>query len=388
MGTALIIIFVLAFHTYLGYPLLLWIVWRRKPHVVDVNYRPSVTLLVAAYNEITVIEAKIHNSLALNYPEELIEYIFASDGSDDGTTELIQRFERNRFKSVAIGTRGGKARALRMSMPSVTGDIVILSDANTMIASDAVQKLVRHFKDPTVGAVSGDVRIEKAIGGFGESEGMYYQIERFIQRHESETESIIGVDGALYAIRKDLFHLPDDNVILDDFVVSMNVVNSGNRVLYDPEALATENATPTISQEMRRKSRVVAGGYQALFRYSVFPIISRTWILFCFISHKLLRWTLPVLLLLAFIMNPIIVISNGWYGYKVLQFFQMIFYTLAITGWFKARDWKASLYSVPFYFTMVNIAGIWGFFRFITGSQKVTWKKAERMGATDYPSQK
>lgn len=388
MGIILIIIFALAFYTYLGYPLMLWMVSRRKPHIVDVTYRPRVTILVAAYNEIEVIEAKIHNSLALHYPEELIEYIFASDGSDDGTTELIRKYESNRFKSVAIATRGGKARALRMSILTVTGDIVILSDANTMIASDAVQKLVRHFKDPNIGAVSGDVQIEKSTGGFGESEGIYYRIERFIQKYESEAGSIIGVDGALYGIRKQLFSLPDDNVILDDFVISMNVVNSGYRVLYDPEALATENATPTITQEMRRKNRVVAGGYQALFRYGILGNISQAWIMFCFISHKLLRWTLPVLLLLAVTINPIVVIYDGWYGYTVLLFFQIIFYVLAIIGWLKERHWKAPLFSIPFYFTMVNISGIWGFSRFITGSQKVTWKKAERIKITNYPSQK
>jgi hypothetical protein len=190
------------------------------------------------------------------------------------------------------------------------------------------------------------------------------------------------VDGALYAVRKELFLLPDDNVILDDFVVSMNIIKSERRVLYDPEALASENATPEIVQEIRRKSRVIAGGFQALSQYGIVPKLSEVWLLFCFLSHKVLRWIMPVLLLLAAVLNVAIVIYGGWWGYTALLYAQAVFYFLGVAGWIKEKEWKASIFSIPFYFTMVNISGILGFMRFLGRSQKVTWRKADRVGVT------
>lgn len=379
MEICLILVLVLAFHAYLGYPAILAIFGRVLPHENNASHRPRVTVLVAAYNEIDVIESKIRNSLELRYPADSIEFVFASDGSDDGTTEVIEKYKGDRFHPVLLGPRGGKARALRSSLPVATGEIIILSDANTMIERNAVINLVRHFSDPKIGAVSGDVRIDKASGGFGESESLYYRIERYIQGKESESGSMMGVDGGLYALRKDLFRLPDDKVILDDFVVSMNVIRSGHRVLYEPDALASENATPSIGQEMRRKSRVIAGGFQALRHYGIVPPLSEPWLLFCFASHKLLRWILPELLLLLLIFNIVIVISGRWWGYTVVLCLQIMFYLLGIAGWWKEKRWKSPVFSVPFYFTMVNIAGFFGFFRFLTGGQKVTWKKADRV---------
>jgi len=379
MEAVLIIILILAFHAYVGYPVSLILFHRTRVHVFDPLYRPSVSFVVPAFNEIDVIEAKISNSLSLDYPAGLIEFIFASDGSDDGTTEVIRRFQSDRFRAVIITPRGGKAGALRKSIAHAKGDIVILSDANTMVAQDAVQALVRHFSNPSIGAVSGNVHIEKAAGGYGESEGLYYRIEHFIQQKESQAGSVMGVDGALYAVRRDLFNLPDDQVILDDFVVSMNIVNRNYRVLFDPEALATENATPSISQEFRRKSRIVAGGFQALFRYRVFPPFSRPWYLYCFLSHKVLRWFLPWLLSILILFNIIIVISGGWWGYTALLISQAIFCLLGVVGWVKEREWGNPLVSIPFYFIMVNLAGVMGFIRFLTGTQKVTWRKADRL---------
>jgi len=379
MESALIIILFLAFHTYLGYPAVLWVIGRNRPHLQSSRYRPKVSLVVAAYNEIDVIEAKIRNSLALQYPHDLLEYIFISDGSDDGTTEVIKNHENNRFHPVIMAPRGGKARALRKGMSFVKGDIVILSDANTMIAKEAIHKLVRHFEDPDVGAVSGDTRIEKSSGGFGESESLLFRIERFIQKKESEAGSMIGVDGAMYAFRRDLFLLPDDNAILDDLVISMNIIKLGRRILFDPEALASENSTSAVVQEIGRKSRIAAGGFQALLKYGITPRLTEPWLLFCFLSHKALRFIMPVLLLLFVILNFAIVFSGGWWGYSALLVAQVIFYLLGGVGWLKEREWKTPIVSIPFYFTMTNVAGIWGFIRFLSGSQRVTWRKADRV---------
>jgi len=379
MTSLFFIIILLAFYTYIGYPIFLLLFSRVKAHQIDEYFRPTVTLLVAAYNEISVIEEKMKNSLELDYPIDKINFVFVSDGSDDGTTEYLYKYNNARMKVVSIFPRGGKAGALSRGIGSSSGEIIVLTDANTMIEKDAIKKLVRHFSSLEVGGVTGDVRIRKGKGGFGESEGMYYRIERMIQEKESDTDSVIGADGALYAIRKKLFILQDDAVILDDFVISMNIVKSGSRVLYDPEALAYENPTPEILQEMRRKSRVVAGGFQAIMRYHVMPTIKTPWLLFYFISHKLFRWIMPLLLIILIFLNIYIVEIRENIIYYVLLAGQIIFYVIASFGWIFYSRLTNKIFSIPFYFTMVNISGLWGMYKYFASKQTVVWKKATRI---------
>jgi cellulose synthase/poly-beta-1,6-N-acetylglucosamine synthase-like glycosyltransferase len=262
---------------------------------------------------------------------------------------------------------------------------VVFSDANTMYALDAIRRLVRHFADPSIGAVTGDVRLIDNTAGFGESEGLYYKYERHIQLMESRVNSVIGVDGAMYAIRRELFQSPSNNIILDDFVISMSVAHRGFRVIYEPEAIATEVATPNIKQEYRRKVRMIAGGFQALKQREGLPRWNQFTLWFEYVSHKLLRWLAPFFLIGLFISN-LLLFLKPLLLYKAGLSAQIIFYILAILGWLKipilSGKWRKVsnnvIFAVPSYFCILNAAAFVGFLKGMLNKQQVTWRKADR----------
>jgi cellulose synthase/poly-beta-1,6-N-acetylglucosamine synthase-like glycosyltransferase len=254
------------------------------------------------------------------------------------------------------------------------GEIVLLSDANPMYRPDAARRLVRHFADPTVGAVSGDVRLVDAGGPHAPSEGLYYRYERWLQSAESRVGSIIGADGAMYALRRELFRPPPDCVILDDFVISMNVARAGFRVLYEPAAIALEAGTATAAEEFRRKVRIVAGGVQALRLGEGVPGLRQPVLLASYVSHKLLRWLVPVFAIAAFAASAVLA-SEVWYRIALVA--QVGFYGSAAAYAMGVRRlrWAA----LPYYFSLVNGAALVGL-RGISGGQTVTWARTRRPG--------
>lgn len=368
-------------YVYFGYPLLLAVVRTvrgRAPHRVGEMF-PSVTLIIPAYNEAKVIREKLENSLDIDYPRDHLEIIVASDGSDDGTDVIAHEFEKDGVKLLAYQPRQGKISALNRTIPVARGELVVLCDANVMFQSDAVHRLVRHFADPVVGAVTGDVRIRSADAPFGKGEGLYYKYERRIQLWESELGSAIGVDGGLYAIRKSLFQPLAPDTILDDFVISMNVALANRRVLYDPSAIAAENATMDVWQEYNRKTRIVAGGWKELLRGVGVPLPRRPQLFWSYVSHKLLRWLVPWFLIFVLGASIALALLEGplsWPAY--LLFAQALFYGLALVGCTSPNArWPAPI-GIPFYFCMVNAAALTGSIRGLRGSQPVTWTKADR----------
>ena len=254
-------------YVYAGYPLTLAMaVWRSRPTRRDDNFFPTVSFVIAAYNEEKVIREKLENSLALDYPRDRLEIVVASDGSTDATNDIVQDFAEHGVVLHEIVPRGGKTQALNRVIPKTQGAIIVLSDANTMYQSDAIRKLVRHFSDSAVGAVSGDVRLVNAADSHAQAEGFYYRYERQLEIWESQLGSIIGADGAMYAVEREHFCSPSNAIILDDFVISMTVARLGYRVLYEPAAVAIERGTQSSGEEFQRKVRIVAGGIQALKR--------------------------------------------------------------------------------------------------------------------------
>ncbi|RMG63826.1 MAG: glycosyltransferase family 2 protein [Calditrichaeota bacterium] len=364
-------------YVYVGYPLVLalWARWFPRPVTPDPDYLPPVSLIIAAYNEEAVIEEKLRNALSLDYPRDRLEIIVASDGSEDCTNQIVEQFADEGVRLNAIFPRGGKTRALNLTIPTASHPIIVLSDANTMYQRDSIRQLVQYLKDPRVGSVTGDVKILNDSPEFGESEGAYYRYERFIQECESRIGSIIGVDGAMYAFKRDLFIPPSDEIILDDFVTSMNIVRQGYRVLYNRHALAYENATPTIGQEIRRKSRIAAGGMQALLKGEGLPARGqwRDW--FMYLSHKLLRWFTPFFLIGALLSSAL---SSASPLYLLAFWGQGIFYLLAALGWALSSRKLPAFLKLPFYFCMINYAVLLGVIKGLLGLQKVTWKKADR----------
>ncbi len=361
----------LIIYVYLGYPILLVLLsFICGKAIKKKEIYPYVTLLIAAYNEERVIREKIENSLQIDYPRGKIEIVVVSDGSEDRTDEIIKEYSSQGVVLKRFGERMGKIGALNRVMQEIKSEVVVFSDANTMYQAEAIKKLVRNLADPLVGAVTGDVRLESERVAFGKGEKAYWQYERWIQKKESKIGSIIGVDGAMYAIRRELYVPPSDNIILDDFVISMNIVACGHRVVFEPEAVAFEETSPTWRDEFRRRHRITAGGYQALWQGEGVPSFSNILLLFEYISHRLLRWLLPFFLITLFISNWFIL---DMLSFKIFLWCQIGFYILSLVG--LVTNTRMRLFSIPFYFCMVNLGALIGFFKWLTKSQQVMWKK-------------
>jgi cellulose synthase/poly-beta-1,6-N-acetylglucosamine synthase-like glycosyltransferase len=366
-------------YVYLGYPLLLAALPKRDAAAkadLPEDRLPMVSLIVAAYNEEKVIEEKVRNALALDYPREKLEIWVASDGSTDRTNEVLARFEGEGIRVNYVEPRGGKTRALNLTVPRTSGEILVFSDANAMYRPDALRKLVRHFANPAVGAVSGDVRLLNEDVSFGQSEGLYYRYERWIQLQESRLGSIIGVDGAMYALRRELFVPPSNNIILDDFVISMTAAGKGFRVLYDPEAVATESATPDAAQEFRRKIRISAGAAQAAVQGEGLPPLRQPLLLWGYLSHKALRWLSPWFLLGLFFANVHLLGRSAGYGLFLAA--QAAGYGLALYGVRRSRGRMPRWVQIPFFFALQNAAYGIGVVKGILTVQTGTWERTGR----------
>lgn len=369
----------LVIYVYAGYPLCLFLLTRRSSRSVndlpDDDW-PSVSFVVAAYNEESVIETKLHNCLAIDYPPEKLTFVFVSD-SNDRTNEILLRNQSNRVRVRILPDRRGKVNALAEAFQVCDGDILVLSDANTYYRPDAIRKLVRHFKDPAIGVVTGDVRILPTDKAFGAGEGLYYRYERALQQMESAFLSTVGIDGAMYALRRIHLQPPTSGMIADDFVTAMNVGRRGLRIIYDETAIAEENPTPSDGQEFTRKIRVVAYAFQSLLRNEGVPHFSQPGFLWTYVSHKLLRWLVPVFLIVALLstIGAAATTSSFWLGMLGLQ---AVFYLLAATGWLYPKA-DSLLFRVPYYFSMVNTAALLGVWRGLRGRQKPVWLRTERL---------
>lgn len=355
-------------YTYIGYPLLLFFWTKLQKNIVKKgSIEPSVSIIIPAYNEEKIIAQKIENCLGLNYPPDKLEIIVMSDGSTDRTDDIVVRYREKGVILKRLDKRSGKIVVLNKSVPEARGEIVVLCDANTIFRPDAIRMLIRNFYDESVGAVSGDVRLLNEDVRFGKSEGLYYKLERFIQTKESQLHSIIGVDGGMYALRKKLYKSSSNNIILDDFVISMEVINQGFRVIYEPEAVATEKSPPSPKEEFRRRIRVAAGCFQTLFQREGVPSLSSPIIIFEYISHKLLRWIVPFLLIFLFWSN-LLLISITFYRW--ILFLQVCLYFSALIG----SKIHLKIFSLPFYFCLTNMAIIMGFLKALIGKQSAKWE--------------
>ncbi len=376
------------FYTHIGYTLVLMLLVplarvRKKSQGDSGNgYEPEVSLLIPAYNEIEYIGAKMQNTLQLDYPASKLNIIWITDGSDDGSQALLGSFDR--IILLHDDVRRGKAHALNRAMKTVHTPIVFFTDANTMLSPLAIREVVRFFRDEHVGCVAGAKRIvtagkEEAVSA---GEGIYWRYESLIKRLESATGSIPGAAGELFAIRRELYTELDENTILDDFFISMQVAMKGYRILYAPGAWATEHASLTAAEEMKRKIRIAAGGMQALVRMpSLLSFRKYGLLAFKYISHKVLRWTLvPVALAILVPLNALIVIIYPASPFYLVTFLlQCIFYLTAAAGaLLKDKQLSCKFVFLPYYLTIMNYAVLTGFFRFLTGNYSVKWTKVRR----------
>ena len=339
-------------YVYIGFPLLLWLLQalvRRPPRKQPIE--PSVSLLVAAYNEAAVIADKIRNSLALDYPAEKLEIVVASDGSKDATAEIVRSFEAEsggRVRLLNYPQNRGKMAVLNDAIRELRGDIVAFSDATSMLAADSLRILVQSFNDPHVGAASGVYRLlKKDQAQLGPQEDIYWKYETFLKVQEARLGAFTGAHGSLFAIRCALYPFPSENTINDDFTIPMRILERGYRVAYEPAAVAFEEAHEM--EGFSRRVRITAGNIEQLREIKSLLWPPRPFVLFCLLSHKTGRLLVPVFMLIALATN---IALRGQFPYNWLLVGQALFYSLAVLG--GTVGLKPKILRFPYYFCMVN----------------------------------
>lgn len=385
------ILIILIFYSYIGYSILLYLIvktrtiFKKQNTFKNAEYEPEVTLFVAAYNEKDYVDIKIKNSLELDYPIEKIKHIWVTDGSDDGTPDLLKE-----YKQVDVyhkNKRGGKIGALNRGMQFVKTPIVIFSDGNTVLSKESIREIVNCFKDDKVGCVAGEKRILKKENdsAAGSGEGFYWKYESFIKKYDSELYSVVGAAGELFAIRTELFEKVEDNILLDDFIISLRIAMRGYKIKYAPKAYAKETSSENVKEELKRKIRISAGAIQSVFKLKeLLNIFKYKTLTFQYVSHKLLRWIfVPFALPILFILNLIICLKLNAFSYinlyAILFWVQIIFYTLSLLGAILQNyKIKLKIIFVPYYIFIMNLAIYLGFFRYIKGNQSVNWERAKR----------
>ena len=375
------------FYCYLGYGILLvaFNALRRlfypSRESVEVELLP-VTLIVAAYNEQCILHEKIKNTLQIDYPSHLLQVIFITDGSTDGSSELVSQFPF--ITLLHQNPREGKSAAIKRAMRHVETPVVVFSDANAMLNTKCLKAIVRHYSDPAVGGVAGEKRIisNSRQSVLGEAEGMYWKYESFMKQQDSNFNSVVGAAGELFSVRTELFQLDEHNLILDDFVISMHVCLAGYKIKYEPCAYATEYPSASLLDEEKRKIRVAAGAFQAaeyfsqrlgFFRY---PLLS-----FQYFSRRLLRWiACPFLIAVVFFTNVWLVADHQGVIFNSLLLAQVVVYSLALLGrFFILAGLRVGILNIPFYFFFMNVCLVKGFFQYRQGRQTVLWEKSMRV---------
>ncbi|QSQ26592.1 glycosyltransferase family 2 protein [Pyxidicoccus parkwayensis] len=337
--------------------------------------KSSVSLVVAAYNEASCIQQKLENSLALDYPSEKFEVLIGSDGSTDGTDDLVRKCPDARVR-LSPAPRAGKTTVLNRCIPLAKGDIVVLSDANTMIEPDAIEKLVRHFDDPEVGAVCGKLNLYNPTKQDYE-ESAYWSYESLIKMYEGRRGAVVGANGGLYAIRRTLFTELPPSTIVDDFVIPLRILEKGYKVVYEEQAVAHEETTEDYGKEFGRRARIAAGNFQSLRMVPGLLLPTAGFPAFAFWSHKLLRWCAPALMGVALVANLFLLDSMF---YRFTLFGQALFYALAYLGKVGALKTGTAkrVTSVAYYFVTMNLAIVVGFWRFLRNSQRAAWDRTAR----------
>lgn len=378
-------------YTYIGYGLVLYLlvrirrIFRRnKTTTVANDYQPDVTLFISAYNEKDYVQSKMNNSLQLNYPKDKLKIVWVTDGSDDGTPDLLMQYPQVSVHH--LPERNGKISAMNRGMKFVTTPIVIFSDANTMLGKDSIQRIVQLFANPTVGCVSGEKRIQnkETDVASGAGEGLYWKYESALKKWDAELYSVVGAAGELFAIRTALYQEVEKDTLLDDFIISLRVAQSGYTIQYDPEAYAIETASANVKEELKRKVRISAGGIQSVVRLkSLLNIFKYGTLSFQYISHRVLRWTItPLSLFLIIPIGFMLAWNEGIIElgtYSILFWLQLLFYIAALTGWFlENKSTRIKVLFVPYYFFIMNLSVILGFFRYIKKTQSVNWERAKR----------
>lgn len=386
------VLLALLVYAYAGYAVILFgivklkrLFQKKKKLSPPVDYEPTVCLFVTAYNEKDFVRQKVENSLSLDYPKNKIQFLWVTDGSDDGTPDLLKAWPE--IEVHHLSERRGKMHAMNRGVKFVKTEIIVFSDTNTILGNRSIREIVACFADEKVGCVAGEKRIieKQSDAAAGAGEGIYWKYESWLKKLDAELNSAVGAVGELFAIRTSLFQEVEPDTLLDDFIISLRIAAKGYRIAYSPEAYAEEAASLNLAEEQKRKVRIAAGGVQTVIRLknllNPFKYGVLSWQYF---SHKVLRWTLaPLSLFLILVVNILIVWQNqSWLQpsfYTLFLYLQLFLYLLALVGWyFENKKLHFKILFVPYYFVFVNLNAIRGMIRYFKGKQSVTWEKSKR----------
>ena len=380
----------IVFYTYIGYGILLYIIirlkrlFRGKPQKAVLpadEDLPTMTLMICAYNEEDVVAEKMENTLALDYPKDKLRIMWVTDGSNDHTNELLKAYPE--VDIVFSPERRGKTSALKHGLRELKTRYVAFTDANTMINGGALREIARLFADPTVGCVSGEKRVAARKAGemAAEGEGLYWKYESTLKRWDSELYSAMGAAGELYAIDPTLCREVPDEALLDDFMLSMYVVQGGKRIAYTPDAYAQEYGSANIHEESKRKRRIAAGGLQSIWWLrSMLNPLRQPLVTFQFVSHRVLRWSItPIAMVLLLLVNIALVVKGAGMFYTVMLILQTLFYLMALAGWLQNRfGYKNKLLYTAYYFVFMNFDVFRGMAYLKSHGKSGAWEKAKR----------
>jgi len=370
-------------YTYLGYPLLLIILstFIRKPIRAEGDHRPTVTLLIAAYNEERIIEEKVRNSLALEYPEGKLEIVVASDGSTDRTAEIVEPFVEQGITFFDYPENRGKGTMLNETVPRLESEIVVFSDASVIYEPRAIIELVRNFADPEVGGVWGDKIYRnpgEVVSGAGES--LYLRYEKFSKRRENLLGSIVSAEGSMLAVRRSIFR-PIDIGVADDYHLSTMIRDQDYRLIYEPRAISYEDVAPSSHDEYRRKVRIIQRGLRGfwLMKHLANPLRTGVYAI-QMISRQFLRRAVAALLPPIFLLNLLLLFTGGGPFYWLLFAGQAGILLLGLAGRIMGAGKRGVPFLVyaPYFFLMVNGAALRGMWDWITGRQAIKWNPTTR----------
>lgn len=372
------------FNSYLIYPALVWIIAKLKTasNEIDKEYHPSISILISAFNEEKVIEKRIRNIVEQEYAQDKIEILVGSDCSSDRTNEILKSLEKEipNLRVFLFDYRQGKAGVLNQLVKEAKNDILVFTDANTEFKRDALKNLVKHFYNKEIGGVSGKLTLldKDSHKKAGVEEKNYWEFETFIKKAEGKLGILIGANGGIFAIRKDLFEtIPLDKPVTDDFYLSLNVVKKGFKLIYEPKAEAYEEVAKDLNTEFRRKIRFAATNFQTITFFKNLLFNKNFLISYAFWSHKIVRWFLPLILIFIFVLNLFLISQNQIFEY--LFYLQVFIYVLGLIGYlFIKIGIRIPLLSLLTYFLVTNFALFLGLIRFLRKKHSVIWQSTPR----------
>lgn len=359
-------------YTYAGYPLwlALWVRVRLKP-VRKSPYVPTVSVVISAFNEELNIVRRVLNIREQDYPDEKVDIVIVSDGSTDRTVELLKPHVNDRLILIELPTNQGKAMALNAGLAKARGEIIVFTDARQTFALDAIRQLAASFSGPTIGCVSGELLFYRDAASSIQAEmGAYWKYEKWVRKMESRSGSVVGATGAIYAIRRDLYRPLPANALLDDVLTPLNIVQQGYRCIFESFAVAYDMVSKDAGQEWKRKIRTLAGNWQLM---SLQPKLLLPWCNPCwwrFISHKIMRLIVPFWLILLLASGA--TLPGGFY--RMVTAAQFLFYGLGLAGGLVPRLRRVRVTNFCYFFLIMNMAAISGFWLWVTGRSEIAWK--------------